>query len=386
MSLQLIGLTKRFGDVTAVDGVHLAVDQGELLAVVGPSGCGKTTLIRMIAGLETPDEGRVLIRGRDATHLPPERRNVSIVFQNFALFPQMTVAENVAYGLRWRRLDRAERQRRVTEMLEMVGLSSLRHRRPHQLSAGQQQRAALARALAPQPETLLLDEPLSALDADLRERLRLEIRRIQKELGITTILVTHDQEEALGIADRVAVMNQGRLVQVGRPWEVYDAPATPFVARFIGKGTLVEAKAGPAGAELKGLGPVPAGHVPPRFRSAGRALVLIRPEAVRLLEDGGPPRSFSNPSEAPETPERPASPAPGLHFTAELEDVTFAGQAGMVHLRAGELRLIAFCPGHLTARLKPRAGSRLACFVPYDALRWVDPGADRPAAGDSQQG
>jgi len=379
VSLELIGLTKRFGDVTAVDGVDLAVCDGELLAVVGPSGCGKTTLIRMIAGLETPDRGRVIIRGKDATALAPERRNVSIVFQNFALFPQMSVEENVAYGLRWRAISRAERERRVDQMLKLVGLSELRHRRPHQLSAGQQQRAALARALAPQPETLLLDEPLSALDADLRERLRLEIRKIQKELGITTILVTHDQEEALGIADRVAVMNQGRLVQVGEPWEIYDAPQSPFVARFIGKGALVEAALAQGSnsfADLGALGKVPLAHVPEALRGGADALVLIRPEAVRLLDavssglDGkvgspaGPGASLPGWSG---TPDEPA----GLTFDARLEDVTFAGQSCTLHLDAGGLRLSALCPGRLTPALKSRIGQRLRFSIPFDALRWI---------------
>ena len=236
-----------------------------MLAIVGPSGCGKTTLIRVVAGLETPDAGRVIIRGKDATSEPPERRNVSLVFQNFALFPHMNVAENVAYGLRWRRLARDEKERRVSEVLEMVGLSELRHRRPHELSSGQQQRAALARALAPRPETLLLDEPLSALDADLRDRLRLEIRRLQRELGITTILVTHDQEEALGIADRVAIMNQGALVQVGQPWQVYDTPASAFVARFVGRGNVIEATLTGSSAQLEPLGAVRERGFPPIF-------------------------------------------------------------------------------------------------------------------------
>lgn len=388
MSLELAGLTKRFGDVTAVDGVDLRVAEGELLAIVGPSGCGKTTLIRMIAGLEAPDAGRVMIRGNDATLLPPERRNVTIVFQNFALFPQMSVAENVAYGLRWRRLARAERERRVDELLDLVGLSELRHRRPHQLSAGQQQRAALARALAPQPETLLLDEPLSALDADLRERLRLEIRRIQKELGITTILVTHDQEEALGIADRVAVMNRGRLAQVGEPWEIYDAPATPFVAQFIGKGVLIPATLTAEGANLGSLGRVPPSQVPESVREAGEALVLIRPEGIRLLDDatgvagygagsgfggfGSDYGSGFSGAACEDIPHRH-----GLRFAATLTDVTFTGQSCTLHLQARDHQLAALAPGMFTPRLKRRIGSALELFIPYDALRWI-PQASAP--------
>jgi len=361
MSVQVIGVTKRFGAVTAVDNVHLTVSRGELLAIVGPSGCGKTTLIRIIAGLERPDAGRVVLAGRDATHLPPERRNVSIVFQNFALFPHMTVEENVAYGLKWRGVARDERRRRVDEALALVGLEALRRRRPAQLSAGQQQRVALARALAPRPEILLLDEPLSALDADLRERLRLEIRRIQREMGITTLLVTHDQEEALSIADRIAVMNEGALVQVDEAWRIYDAPATRFVARFIGKGNLLEASVGPEGADLGPFGHVPADHLPAAVAaramaaSAAKAWVLIRPESVRVRVD----------SEV--TP--PAASA--LALDATLEDVTFAGASCTLHLRAGGRPLLATAPGHQAPHLRQRLGRPCRLWVPYDALRWV---------------
>lgn len=353
MSLEVVGLTKRFGEVTALDSVDLEVDQGELLAVVGPSGCGKTTLIRLIAGLETPDAGRIMIRGKDATSTPPERRNVSLVFQNFALFPHMSVAENVAYGLRWRKLSRAEKEKRVSEVLEMVGLSELQSRRPHQLSAGQQQRAALARALAPQPETLLLDEPLSALDADLRDRLRLEIRRLQKELGITTILVTHDQEEALGIADRVAVMNEGTLVQVGQAWEVYDAPTTAFVARFIGKGNVIEAALTDSAALLGPLGDVQREWMPSDVTQAGDALVLIRPEAMQVMQEGDDPT------------------ADGLTFEATLVDVTFTGQSCTLHVQAADQPLIASAPGVDTPLYRQMVGRALKFFVPFTALRWV---------------
>lgn len=383
MSLEIIGLTKRFGDVTALDAVSLKVDEGELLAVVGPSGCGKTTLIRVIAGLETPDAGRVVIRGKDATSAPTEKRNVSLVFQNFALFPHMSVEENVAYGLRWKRLSRAEKEERVREALEMVGLSELRRRKPHQLSAGQQQRTALARALAPRPETLLLDEPLSALDADLRDRLRLEIRRIQKELGITTILVTHDQEEALGIADRVAVMNQGALVQVGPAWEVYDAPASAFVARFIGKGNLIEAQITESAAEIGPLGSVPLSRIPPAFRQSGKALVLIRPEALRVL-GGGPDEPYvhdvtgapQEPKQGTTTHAQVAPFAPdafpdGLTFRAELTDVTFTGQTCTLHLQAADRPLIASAPGVETPRYRQRVGRSLTLYLPYASLRWV---------------
>lgn len=254
MGIEVVGVHKRFGSVVAVRDLRLHAQPGELLAIVGPSGCGKTTLLRVIAGLEQADAGRVVIGGRDATHLPPEKRNVGFVFQQFALFPNMNVAENIGYGLRRRRVNRQERERRVAELLAMIEMEGYDRRRPDQLSAGQQQRVALARALAPEPRTLLLDEPLSALDAAIRYQLRDELRRVQRRVGITTIMVTHDQEEALAIADRVAVMNEGCLEQVGTPWELYDRPRTHFVARFVGRGNFLQGEWHPEGVLLQGFG------------------------------------------------------------------------------------------------------------------------------------
>lgn len=236
--LTLKGLTKRFGDVTAVDHLTLALQAGELLTLVGPSGCGKTTTLRLIAGFERPDSGSIELDGRSISHLPPEARGVGIVFQNYALFPHMNVFDNVAYGLKFAKTPLDPRQR-VRELLELVGLTNLEQRRSSELSAGQQQRVALARALAPNPKILLLDEPLSALDVQLRERLRLEIRRVLRRLQVTALYVTHDQEEALAISDRVAVMNQGRLEQVGTPRELYHQPTSTFVASFVGRGNLL---------------------------------------------------------------------------------------------------------------------------------------------------
>jgi ABC-type Fe3+/spermidine/putrescine transport system ATPase subunit len=233
--LDVHGLTKRFGSVIAVESFSLAVPEGEILALLGPSGCGKTTVLRIVAGLERPDAGRVFLAGRDATDWPPEKRGVGLVFQNYALFPHLSAGANVAYGLRFRRGDR---KRRVRELLELVGLSGYERRNPHQLSAGQQQRVALARALAPEPRVLLLDEPLSALDAALRKDLRAELRALLGKLGMTALYVTHDQEEALALADRVAVMREGRLEQVAPPEELYAKPRTPFVASFLGRANL----------------------------------------------------------------------------------------------------------------------------------------------------
>ncbi len=239
--LTLKKLTKCFARVTAVDDLTLAIEAGELLTLVGPSGCGKTTTLRLIAGFEVPDSGVIELDGQSISHSPPEERGVGIVFQNYALFPHMNVFENIAYGLKFVTTS-IDKHRRVQELLELIGLSGLENRRPSELSAGQQQRVALARALAPNPKILLLDEPLSALDVQLRERLRLEIRKIQRQLQVTTLYVTHDQEEALAISDRVAVMNQGHLEQVGTPSRIYYEPATTFVAGFVGRGNLLQGR------------------------------------------------------------------------------------------------------------------------------------------------
>ncbi|MBC7220765.1 ABC transporter ATP-binding protein [Candidatus Bipolaricaulota bacterium] len=233
--LEVRGLTKRFGSIVAVEDFSLAVAAGEILALLGPSGCGKTTVLRIVAGLERPDSGRVLLAGQDATDWPPERRGVGLVFQSYALFPHLSVAANVAYGLRFKGGDR---KGRVGELLALVGLSGFERRKPHQLSAGQQQRVALARALAPEPRVLLLDEPLSALDAALRKDLRAELRGLLGKLGMTALYVTHDQGEALALADRVAVMREGRIEQVAPPADLYARPRTPFVAQFLGRANL----------------------------------------------------------------------------------------------------------------------------------------------------
>ncbi len=238
--LELENLTKRFGQQTAVDGLWLGVEQGEIVSLLGPSGCGKTTTLQMIAGFIEPTSGAIRLEGRDLLAVKPAQRGLGIVFQSYALFPHMTVAQNVSFGLEMQGVAAAERTKRVTETLELVGLAAFTDRFPRQLSGGQQQRVALARALVIRPPILLLDEPLSNLDAKLREEMQIELRQIQRTVGTTTILVTHDQAEAMALSDRIVVMNQGRAEQIGPPHEAYERPATPFVASFLGRTNLVD--------------------------------------------------------------------------------------------------------------------------------------------------
>jgi spermidine/putrescine ABC transporter ATP-binding subunit len=237
--LQLVGISKSFGSVQALRPMTQTIEGGEMLALLGPSGCGKTTTLRIIAGFETPDRGSVVIGTRDVTELPPNKRGLGMVFQSYSLFPHMTVGENVAFGLKMQGVSAAERTTRVREMLALVRLAQHEDRQIHQLSGGQQQRIALARALVTNPSTLLLDEPLGALDKNLRERMQFELREIQQRLGITSILVTHDQEEALTMSNRVAVMSDGQVVQVGRPTDIYERPRNRFVAEFLGTANIV---------------------------------------------------------------------------------------------------------------------------------------------------
>jgi putative spermidine/putrescine transport system ATP-binding protein len=237
--LQLSHINKSFNDMPAVEDFNLSAEQGEFVSFLGPSGCGKTTTLRMIAGFELPTSGNISIMGQDLTYVPPNKRNIGMVFQSYALFPNMTVAENIGYGLKVAGKPKAEIAQRVREMLSLIHLENFAARYPYQLSGGQQQRVALVRALAFRPQVLLLDEPLSALDAKIRVELRQEIRRIQQQLGITTIYVTHDQEEALSLSDRVVVMSQGRIEQVGTPSEIYSYPETEFVAKFVGQINLL---------------------------------------------------------------------------------------------------------------------------------------------------
>jgi len=257
--VELRGVTKRFGSIAAVDSIDLDVHTGEFLSLLGPSGCGKTTTLRLIAGFERPDEGEVRIGGQNVSRVPPYHRDVNTVFQSYALFPHLSVLDNVAYGLKQRRLGRAERRGRATEMLALVRLAGLEGRKPRQLSGGQQQRVALARALVMHPRVLLLDEPLGALDLKVRKELQLELKRIQEEIGVTFVYVTHDQEEALAMSDRVVVMNAGRIEQIGLPREIYDTPATEWIASFIGDTNFIQ--------------------------NGGQA-IAVRPERLRVVEGG----------------------------------------------------------------------------------------------------
>ena len=275
------GLSRQYGPVVALDKLDLTVQPGELIALLGPSGCGKTTTLRLLAGLEDADAGQINVAGRDITRLPASKRDMGMVFQAYSLFPHMTVQQNVAFGLRLRRVSTEERNRRAMEMLELVELHTQADRYPHQISGGQQQRVALARALAIEPQVLLLDEPLSALDAKVRAQLRDQIRRIQLDVGITTLFVTHDQEEALAIADRVGVMRAGHLEQLAPPTDVYSRPATAFVAEFVGLSNRLEGVVSGSTVTVRGRDlPLVDLSTPP-----GPAIALVRPEAVMLSSD-----------------------------------------------------------------------------------------------------
>ena len=239
--LQLEGITKSFGDTQVLKGISLSVAQGEFITLLGSSGCGKTTTLRIIAGLESPDTGRVLLEGKDVTQTPPNRRDVNTVFQNYALFPHMTVAANVAYSLKLKKRPKAEIEQAVRDALELVQLTGYEKRMPNELSGGQRQRVAIARAVVNRPKVLLLDEPLGALDLQLRRQMQQELKALQKSLGITFIYITHDQEEALNMSDRIVVMREGRFEQIGTPSEVYDLPKTSYVARFVGTANILKA-------------------------------------------------------------------------------------------------------------------------------------------------
>jgi putative spermidine/putrescine transport system ATP-binding protein len=320
--LELRELRRAFGPVVALDGIEVSMEAGEFLSLLGPSGCGKTTALRLVAGFDRPDGGSIVIDGKDVTRISPNNRDMGMVFQAYSLFPNLSAEQNVEFGLRIRKNKRAARRKRVGELLELVGLGHAGKRYPHQLSGGMQQRVALARALAIEPRVLLLDEPLSALDAKVRVQLREEIRRIQTQLGITTLYVTHDQEEALSVSDHVAVMSSGRIEQIGTPSEMYSAPATPFVAEFIGtmnrlESVVVDGERGEvehAGTRLT----VDAARGRPRGE---RVLVLVRPELLEL--------------------EPSANGAGGNSLAGQVITHTFLGSVTRVKVLGREAELIA---------------------------------------------
>jgi putative spermidine/putrescine transport system ATP-binding protein len=345
--LEIDNLQKRFAQTSVVERVQLEVTRGEFVSLLGPSGCGKTTTLRMIAGFEVPSSGAIRLDGVDITHRPPNRRNVGMVFQAYALFPNMTVAENIGFGLKVAKKPAVDIKRRVDEMLDLIKLSALGNRYPYQLSGGQQQRVALARALAIRPQVLLLDEPLSALDAKIRVALRNEIRAIQRELGITTIYVTHDQEEALSLSDRVVVMNEGRVEQIGTPFEIYNFPRTSFVASFVGTLNILRGYVGdPArGTILIDGQEVIASRALEHARAGDACSVALRPEVVSLGEAAGD----------------------GNRMRGTVEDVNFLGSIVRIRVRFTDnaISVDTFSNPRLSL---PQRGQALTVSFPREAV------------------
>ncbi len=344
--LEIVAASKSFATTEAVYQVSLSVERGEFFALLGPSGCGKTTLLRLIAGFETLDTGRIVIDGDDMTEVPPYARPVNMMFQSYALFPHLDVAGNVAFGLKQEGMERRRRDARVAEMLALVQMSDFSRRRPHELSGGQKQRVALARALAKMPKLLLLDEPLAALDRKLREETRLELTGIQERVGTTFVVVTHDQEEALGMASRIAVMNRGRLVQTGSPADIYERPNSRFVADFVGAVNLFEGALDASGLAIPDADrPIPlpgALRVSPGMRVA----LALRPEKLSL------------------SPEHPA----GFALAATVQSIGYQGGQSTVHLAtASGLRLRAHLPSHAAQGLA-RGAAVWASWAPADAV------------------
>ena len=343
-------IVKKFGGVTAVDGFSLTVERGEFVSLLGPSGCGKTTLLRLIAGLLTADSGEIAIHGQDMSNVPTNKRDIGLVFQNYALFPHMTVFDNLAFGLRMRKMRKPEIEERVTRALELIGLPEVVDRSPKQMSGGQQQRVALARALVIEPRLLLLDEPLSNLDAKLRVEMRVEILRIQRQLGITSIYVTHDQEEALALSDRVVVMNEGQVMQIGAPTDIYERPANLFVASFIGKVNSYQcrvlARAAPdeeAVVSLDGVGKL---HVRcSRALAEGEQVtVAVRPERV-LLTHGEQNHSNTGASEN--------------CFRATIDAVMYSGSATTYLMNLGSTKELTVEEKNSTGPSDFRVGERV---------------------------
>jgi spermidine/putrescine transport system ATP-binding protein len=357
-NVKLESLVKRFDDVVAVDDISVEIKPGEFFSLLGPSGCGKTTTLRMVAGFEPPTSGRILLDGSDVGNLPPHRRNVNTVFQSYALFPFLSVAENVAFGMRYKSVPKSEVSTRVREALELVQLGGYDKRRPNQLSGGQQQRVALARALVLRPSVLLLDEPLGALDAKLRRTLQVELGVLQKQVGITFLYVTHDQEEALTMSDRLAVMNHGKIVQVGTPEEVYNEPADAYVADFLGVSNLMDAQVEPGGARQDccrlRLGDFVVEAEGGRLDATGAVKLAIRPERIRLH-----PHDQSGPNRVP-----------GM-----VERLVFLGSTTQIFIRlatGAPLQALGLGDGPVVTH---RQGTPVSVELPADALRVLpDPG------------
>jgi putative spermidine/putrescine transport system ATP-binding protein len=345
--LEISGLQKKFALSTAVEHFELDVERGEFVSFLGPSGCGKTTTLRMIAGFETPSAGAIRIEGMDITRRPPNRRNVGMVFQSYALFPNMTVAANVGFGLRVAKRPSAEIGSRVQEMLELIKLPALGNRYPYQLSGGQQQRVALARALAIQPKVLLLDEPLSALDAKIRVSLRNEIRAIQRKLGITTIYVTHDQEEALSLSDRIVVMRDGRVEQIGTPFEIYNFPRTGFVAAFVGTLSVLR------------------GHVV----DPGRGAIRIDGQEIQAAQglEGARVGDVRSVALRPEIVSLHAPAGDGNRMQGTVEDVNFLGSIVRIRVRFGDNAVSLDTFNNPNAR-PPEHGQPVTVSFPREAV------------------
>jgi spermidine/putrescine transport system ATP-binding protein len=327
VAIALEGVSKRFGKHEAVRDVSLSIREGEFFSLLGPSGCGKTTTLRMIAGFEVPDEGRILLQGEDVTSLFSNKRPVNMVFQQYALFPHMSIYDNVAFGLRVKKVPRGEHRGRITEMLRIVELEGLERRRPRQLSGGQQQRVALARALVNSPAALLLDEPLGALDVKLRKQMQLQLKAIQHDIGTTFVYVTHDQEEALAMSDRIAVMNRGRVEQIGSPREIYDRPQSAFVADFIGSLNVLELKVD----ELLG------DYAVARVGVTERVIVVAEPGAVV----GDPVRVAMRPEQVQVTPAGNGAPDTGSRLEGTIAEIVFLGMYTQFHVDTSVGRLVS---------------------------------------------
>ena len=363
--VRLVALTKRFGDVTAVDRLDLEIAGGEFFALLGPSGCGKTTTLRLVAGFEQPTEGHVFLDGVDVAYTPPHRRNVNTVFQNYALFPHLNVFDNVAFGLRRAKTPKHEVKEMVAKVLELVRLTGLERRRSSELSGGQQQRVALARALVLNPAVLLLDEPLGALDAKLRKALQIELKALQEEVGVTFLYVTHDQEEALTMSDRLAVMNDGQIEQIGAPQEVYEDPQTTFVADFLGVSNLLDATAlGTRNGNFRvAVGRFEFVARPSREALTGPARIVIRPERIELEPHG-----------APAGPNR----LPGM-----IERVVYVGSAMQIIVRAATGEPLQALVQNTGKHPSFEQGTPVQIHLPADALSVLAAGGSAETSGET---